>query len=279
MLISEAFKEYKYGYIQMRRQSVRTEETHDYVSKNLVEFLGEKEIESLTLDDVRKWFTHLGRTRSSNTVRGYIIKLRCVLKYCQKLGVNTLRPELVPIPKRTNSTPTFLTEQEVADMIAFAPNLRSKFVIALLYSSGIRLAELINLNRDQIFQRKFTVNGKGNKIRLCFIDERTEYLMNEYLKTRIDHSNALIVSTQSKERMTRTNVELMIKNAARRAGITKHVTPHTLRHSFATNFLRNNGNMRYLSVMMGHSSMDTTMMYAHVVDNDLEGQYKKYHSI
>ena len=79
--------------------------------------------------------------------------------------------------------------------------------------------------------------------------------------------------------MTATNIQLLVRNSASRAGITKKVTPHTLRHSFATNFLKNNGNMRYLSAMLGHASLDTTMMYAHVVDRDLQGQYEKYHTI
>ena len=103
--------------------------------------------------------------------------------------------------------------------------------------------------------------------------------MDLYLATREDNCEALVVSAEHKARMTPTNVQLIIRNAARRAGIVKRVTPHTLRHSFATNFLRNNGNMRYLSAMLGHASLDTTMMYAHVVDNDLQMQYEKYHTI
>lgn len=278
MLISEAFNMYKNDCMRMRRQSPRTEETHDYVSKNLSAFFKNKTIESLTIEDIRRWVECINKTRSSNTVRGYIIKLRRVLAYCQSRGIAVVDVDLVPVPQRADANPTFLTEEEVSRMISSAPNLRAKFVISLLYSSGIRLAEFTSLNRDQIYQRKFTVTGKGGKVRLCFIDSRTEKLMEQYLEARKDRSNALVVSFQSQERMTRTNVELLVKNAARRAGIVKHVTPHTLRHSYATNFLRNNGNMRYLSAMMGHRSLDTTMMYAHVVDNDLEEQYKKYHS-
>jgi site-specific recombinase XerD len=138
---------------------------------------------------------------------------------------------------------------------------------------------MIQLNRNSIVDHKFTVIGKGRKARLCFIDDRTEKLMGQYLKSRDDNSEALIVSAQNKARMTPTNVQLLIKNSAIRAGIDKRVTPHTLRHSFATNFLKNNGNMRYLSTMLGHASLDTTMMYAHVVDNDLQAQYEKYHTI
>jgi site-specific recombinase XerD len=164
-------------------------------------------------------------------------------------------------------------------MIDNAYNLRNAFIISLLYSSGIRLSELISLNQGQIVDRRFTVIGKGRKPRLCFIDQRTEQLMDQYLASRTDHSDALVVSFEHKERMTATNVQLLIRNSAKRAGINKKVTPHTLRHSFATNFLKNNGNMRYLSAMLGHASLDTTMMYAHVVDQDLQRQYEKYHTI
>lgn len=83
----------------------------------------------------------------------------------------------------------------------------------------------------------------------------------------------------NKKRMTPTNVQMLVKNAAKAAGIHKHVTPHVLRHSFATNFIGNDGNIRYLSTMLGHASVATTMIYTHVVDNDLERQYKKYHTI
>lgn len=279
MLISEAFDMYKHDFIQIQRQSVRTEEMHDFVRKNFVQFIGNKDIEDLSINDIRQWFEKLSKTRCSNTVRGYIIKLRRVLEYCSKRGLSTINPDIIPVPKREESIVTYLTEDEVTAMIDNAPNIRSKFIISLLYSSGIRLEELLQLDRNAIYQQKFTVSGKGGKVRLCFIDDRTELLMKEYLGSRNDTCNALVVSLQKKERMTRTNVELLVKNAARRAGISKHVTPHTLRHSYATNFLRNNGNIGYLSKMMGHKSLDTTMVYAHVIDNDLEEQYRKYHSV
>jgi len=234
---------------------------------------------NLTVSDISEWAKQLKKTRCANTERNYITRLRVVADYIDLLGLPTLKAALIPIPKREPSVPAFLTAQEVSMMIDSAYNIRNAFTISLLYSSGIRLSEMIQLNRGQITDRRFTVLGKGSKARLCFIDERTESLMDEYLATRDDSSEALIVSAVNKRRMTPTNVQLLIKNSAKRAGIAKRVTPHTLRHSFATDFLKNNGNMRYLSAMLGHASMDTTMMYAHVVDNDLQAQYEKYHSI
>jgi len=232
----------------------------------------------LTVADISNWIKNMRKTKCTNTCRNYVTRLRVVADYIDLLGAPTIKAGIIPIPKREATVPAFLTAQEVDAMIENSYSLRNAFVISLLYSSGIRLSEMLQLNRGQIVDQQFTVIGKGSKARLCFIDDRTQALMDEYLATRKDNSEALIVSAQNKQRMTPTNVQLLIKNSAERAGIKQRVTPHTLRHSFATNFLKNNGNMRYLSTMLGHSSLDTTMIYTHVVDNDLREQYKKYHT-
>ena len=280
MKLSEAFDMYEKDFILFTNQSNRTLEMHQFVKKDLIDFFKEDlEIDKLTYDNVRDWKSYMDKFRSQNTVRGYVLKLRVVLMFCKKRGVECLDSDLIPVPKRKQTVPVFLTEDEVTKMISRACNVRSKFIVSLLYASGIRLSELISLNRGQIVDKRFTVIGKGDKPRLCFIDDRTEFYMQEYLTQRTDNNEALIVSFENKARMTATNVQLLVRNAAKRAGITKKVTPHTLRHSYATNFLKNNGNMRYLAQSMGHASMDTTMMYTHVVDADLEAQYRKYHTI
>ena len=278
MTISEAFDSYRVNYMAIRHQAIRILETHEVCKRQLIQQLGDKDMAELTVADISSWVKELRKTRCLNTVRNYITRLRVVADYMAILGLPSIQARLIPIPKREATIPAFLTPSEVEAMIACSYNLRNAFTISLLYSSGIRLSELIQLNRDQINDRRFTVIGKGSKPRLCFIDKRTEQLMEQYLKTRTDRADALIISAVNKQRMTPTNVQLLIRNSAMRAGITKKVTPHTLRHSFATNFLRNNGNMRYLSTMLGHASLDTTMMYAHVVDNDLQKQYEKYHT-
>ena len=279
MLISEAFDAYRDNYIRLRNQSSRTEEIHEACKRLFLLSVPDKPVDQLTLEDVRRWHDSIAKGRRANSVRVYVIRLRAVIGYLNLIDIPCLKSQLIPVPKREATVPVYLTEAEVDAMIACAYNLRNAFVISLLYSSGIRLSELIALNRGQIVDRRFTVIGKGRKPRLCFIDERTEHLMDQYLKSRHDHSEALVVSFEHKSRMTATNIQLLVRNSASRAGITKKVTPHTLRHSFATNFLKNNGNMRYLSAMLGHASLDTTMMYAHVVDHDLQRQYEKYHTI
>lgn len=279
MTISEAFDLYRDDYIRLKNQSKRTEEMHEGCKRLLLTNIEDKPIEELSLYDIRCWSEELRKRRSINTIRVYIIRLRAVLAYLNIRDIPCLDARLVPVPQREATVPTFLSEEEVSAMIDHSYSLRNAFVISLIYSSGIRLSELIRLNRDQIRDRRFTVIGKGNKPRLCFIDQRTELLMRKYLRSRSDHDSALVVSEEFKHRMTATNIQLLVRNSATRAGIYKKVTPHTLRHSFATNFLKNNGNMRYLSDLLGHSSMETTMMYAHVVNNDLQNAYEKYHTI
>ena len=288
MKISEAFDLYKNNYMFIKGQSRRVLENQDYVKQRLIRVLGDKRIDKITMDDVYKWAESIStmrlpdgseRKRAVNTMRNDLIRLKMVLKYMRLLGHDCLEPELIPIPKREDVRRPFLTEYEVSEMIKHSYSLRNKFVISLLYSSGIRLSEMIALNRDSIVDRQFTVVGKGKKARLCFIDERTEKIMKEYLASRNDDCEALIISYKNKARMTPTNVQLLVKNTALRAGIAKKVTPHILRHSFATNFIRNNGNIKYLSVLLGHVSINTTAIYTHVVDNDLAYQYKRYHSV
>jgi integrase/recombinase XerD len=146
-----------------------------------------------------------------------------------------------------------------------------------LYGSGIRVGELISINRADLHDRSFTVIGKGGKVRLCFYDNRSEELINRYLSIREDNNPALFVTNGT--RMTSGGVQEVFRQTAKRANLNKPITPHTMRHSFSTNFLRNNGNLRYLQELLGHSSLETTQMYTHVVNEDLRKMYTKYHSI
>lgn len=278
MLISEAFDLYKNDYMSFKLQSQRIFETHELVKRTMIDTVGNKNISELGLSDIAKWKSQMLKRKGQNAFRNDIIRLRMVLKYLELREIKCLKSNLVPVPKRIETVPTFLKPEEIDLMLANTARLRNRFIISLLYSSGIRLSELLHLNRNEINDRRFTVVGKGGKARLCFIDERTERYMQEYLKSREDGCNALVISYTNQERMTATNVQLLVKNAAKRAGISKHVTPHTLRHSFATNFLQNNGNLRYCQEMMGHASIETTMHYSHVTNTDLEDQYRKYHT-
>ena len=279
MTISEAFELYRLDCIAFKGQSKKTEESHLVTLRSLVSFLGDIDIASLTFVMVRDWKAHLLKTCSPNTVRGYVIKLRVTLAYLTASGYHTLHPDTIPVPRRTDKVPSYITRQQVAAMIDCSRRLRSKAVISLLYSSGIRVNELINLDRGDIKGSTFTIIGKGGKARLCFIDSRTESLLGAYLSLREDNHPSLFLSTQSTSRMTATNVQLLVNNARQNAGIKERVTPHTLRHSFATDLLDSNTNLRHIQVMLGHANISTTMMYTHVRDPDLEEIYRDKHKV
>lgn len=276
MRLSEAFELYRMDVISFRNQSVKTEENHFVAMKSITNYLGDIEVSSLTFDMVRNWKCDLEKNRSDATVRNYIIKLRVVLKYLQVKGVPCLNPEEVPVPKRTDKVPIYLSKEQVSHLIKSTRRIKNKCIISLLYASGIRISELCSLDRDSIKERRFTIIGKGGRARLCFIDERTETLIDLYIGTRIDNNKALFLSDSGK-RITPGVIQETFKSLRKTSKIDCH--PHTLRHSFATNLLQTNTNLYYVSKMLGHQQLTTTQQYLHAVDYDLHKVYREHHTI
>lgn len=290
MLLSEAFASYARDVIIFRNQSSKTEEHHFVACRSLITYIGDIDISRLTFNDVRDWKMSLEKRKlSQNTIRGYLNKLRVVLTYLKKRGINCMDPEFIPLPPRINNIPMFITPEEVKQLIKAVAikqrgypacnRIRNQAIISLLYASGVRIGELCALNRNSIYDNSFTVFGKGNKVRLCFIDRRTDELLKKYLSTRIDNNQALFLANQTKDRIKPGNIQKMMNAGWKKAGINKPVHPHSLRHSYATNLLRNNANMRYVQELLGHSSLQTTQMYTQVVNEDLKAVYERHHSI
>lgn len=290
MTISQAFEAYRQDIIVFQNQSKKTEENHMICCRALLVFFGDVDITSLNFAMVRDWKEELSKRRSAETVRNYIIKLRVVLDYLIKRGMPVLSPEQIPVPKRTDKVPHFIAKTDVAKLIQAVSQrkagyqaenrLRNQAIISMLYASGIRVTELCNLNRaDLQEQNSFTVVGKGGKARLCFFDDRARCYLNAYFQVRHDDNPALFIQSQNGLRITAGNVQEIFRGAWKRAGLDRPVHPHTLRHSFATNLLRNNANIRYVQTLLGHSSLETTQMYTHVVDTDLRKAYNNFHTI
>lgn len=289
MLISQAFETYRQEFIIFRGQSKRTEELSQVAMKSLIQHCGDIPLSELTFDHVRSWRDDLSKTRSQNTVRIYILKLRVVLTHFRIKGMDILNPKLIGVPKRQTTTVNFLTPEEVDYLIEciFKPQsgystlnrYRNRAMAALLAASGIRVSELIRLNIEDLKpDRTFTTVGKGDRMRLCFFDERSETYINEYLALRPDNERALFVSERTSKRISKSTVEEVFKTATRRCGFPKPVTPHTMRHSFATHMLRQNTNLYYVSKFLGHKSVQTTEMYTHFVDEDLKRIYNQAHT-
>lgn len=289
MRLSEAATLYKDDVIVFRNQSSKTEENHFVAIRSLISFVGDIDVSGLTFGMVRDWKLKSEKTKSSKTVRNYIIKLRVLLEFLKLREIESLDPNLVPVPKATDKVPEFISNEEVARLISTAgipaagyPKIRrhkNEAIISLLYASGVRISELCALNRSDLKNGTFTVIGKGNKPRLCFYDDRTALLIDKYLRMRHDSEEALFVADQGNKRATPSNIQEMFRNVTRKAGFTKPIHPHVMRHSFATNLLQGNTNLRYVQEFLGHASIQTTQIYTHVVNEDLREIYQQKHTI
>lgn len=280
MKVSEAIKRYNTEYLAIKGVDENQQIHIKALSRLWVEIVGDMELENLSLEAIGAFKSGLatyGRYRCHNTVRNYLCELRMVLKYWKMRGEPCIDYELIPAPKREPVIPAYLSAKEVDEIIKASDLVRTKFVISLLYSSGIRVSELVQLNRDTIKDGYFTVIGKGSKPRICFLDARSRFYMEKYLSERKDRSEALII-TKEGYRAGAGTIQMIVRNACEKAGIKKKVSPHTLRHSFATNYISNGGNIRHLADLLGHESLNTTAHYTHLVNNDLYREYRLYHT-
>ena len=257
----------------------------------------------LTPEILRKFRLRLNRfddnqnhERLSALTQSYhLIALRGFLKYLAKRGIHSLDPSLVDLPRAAKKQVTFLHFDEVERLLAEIPidtetGLRDRAIIELLFSGGLRVSELCNLNRDSInlARREFMVRGKGKKDRPIFIDQTTADHLEEYLSARSDTLPALCLNNSSNQnipdtsgdfrRLSPRSIERIIQKYARLAGITKHVTPHTLRHSFATDLLMNGADLRSVQSLLGHANIATTQIYTHITDPHLKEVHEKFHS-
>ena len=270
-----------------------------------LEVSGKEELrpQDITKEILRKYRIKLNRLGSDNgeedlkviTQTYHLIALRGFLKYLARREIKSLDPSLVELPRVHRTQVTFLHYDEVEDMLeqidtSTESGLRDRAIIELLYSGGLRVSELVSLNRDSINleRREFMVRGKGSKDRPIFISEACADRVRDYLDARTDSLPALFLNnsrhTQAVDtsgdyrRMTARSVERIVEKYARLAGITKHVSPHTLRHSFATDLLMNGADLRAVQSMLGHADISTTQIYTHVTDAHLREVHEKFHS-
>lgn len=257
----------------------------------------------LTPEILRKFRLRLNRFEdnqnherlSALTQSYHLIALRGFLKYLAKRGIKSLDPSLVDLPRAAKKQVTFLHFDEVSRLLSEIPTdtetgLRDRAIIELLFSGGLRVSELCNLNRDSInlARREFMVRGKGKKDRPIFIDQTTAEHIEEYLNARTDTLPALFLNNSSNQnipdtsgdfrRLSPRSIERIIGKYTRLAGITKHVTPHTLRHSFATDLLMNGADIRSVQSLLGHANIATTQIYTHITDPHLKEVHEKFHT-
>ena len=288
-------------YLEIEQnRSQKTIENYDHYLTRLVDFAGDIKVDQIDPEMIRKWRLWLNRlgTNTSDelqkTTQNYhLIALRSFLKFCAKRGIDTLPADKIELARTKRVQVTFLNEEEMERLLAQPDTsqesgLRDRAILELLFSSGLRVSELVALNKDHINLKRleFMVRGKGQKDRPIFISEEAAEWIQKYLDKRIDNSTPLFIRVGgSKEisrsgnhkRLTARSVQRMVSNYARLAGITKHVSPHTLRHSFATDLLMNGADLRSVQAMLGHSNIATTQIYTHVTDPHLKKVHTQFH--
>jgi len=300
LYLSEAILEFlQYMEIEQNRSLKTIENYHHYLDR-LVEFADDIKIEAVDEEIIRQWRLWMNRLEdehgqpiSKATQNYHLIALRSFLRYGIKRGWAVLPPDKIELARTTRKQVTFLSPTELARLFAqpdteTESGLRDKAILELLFSSGLRVSELVNLNREHInlSRREFMVRGKGQKDRPVFISPDAAQWIDEYLTQRKDDLTPLFIrysghqdTTRGGEsmRLTPRSVQRMMKRYAQLAGITKQVTPHTMRHSFATDLLINGADLRSVQSMLGHSNISTTQIYTHVTDPHLKEVHQKFH--
>jgi site-specific recombinase XerD len=288
-------------YMEIERgRSLKTIENYSLYLNRFYEFAGDIKVVKIDSELVTKWRKWLnryqgddGREISKTTQNYHLIALRSFLKYLARRDIDTLAPEKIELASSKRPQVSFLTPEEVTALFdatdtANIIGLRDKAILELLFSTGLRVSELVNLNIESINLDKgeFSIRGKGQKDRPVYISDSAKLAMLEYLKTRKDDNEALFVqagkSKNSDEasisRLTPRTIQRIVERYRKKAGITKHVTPHTLRHSFATDLLGNGADLRSVQSLLGHANIATTQIYTHVTDPQLKEIHKQFHS-
>lgn len=290
-------------YLEIERgRAARTSENYRRYLERFIEFAGDVEVKDITNEMVRKYRLWLNRVISDKgeelamiTQAYHLIALRGFLDYLSKRDIPSMAPNKIDLPKTHRKQVTFLHFEEVERILDVIPNdgtlshLRDKAIVELLFSCGLRVSELVNLDRDHvnIRRREFMVRGKGQKDRPVFVSKAAAAALEAYLSARSDSLPALFLNysrnnaaetTGDYRRLLPRSVQRMVAKYAKLAGITKHVSPHTMRHSFATDLLMNGADIRSVQSMLGHSNISTTQVYTHVTDAHLKEVYEKYHS-
>ena len=281
MRLSEAFELYREDFIVPKNQSFKTEEAHILCMKSLIGFFGDIEMEDLTREKIRQWRQSV--LRRCKTDRNHVIKLRVVLAYLIDEGYDVVSPNKIPVPKRDAPIVNFLTPDQVklfinsVDSRTRLTNVRNKAIISLLYSSGIRVDELCRLDKGDVTGKNFfTIRSKGGVAAPSFIDHRTQVYIMTYLRMRNDNNPALFLS-ENRNRIRPGNVQEVFAHLSSITGL--KATPHSVRHSFATNLLRNGADIRHVQRFLKHRSIQSTAIYTHVMDAELEGLHKKFHTV
>lgn len=316
--MSSTLERYKREFLEHveieKGNSLKTVENYDRYISRFLDFAKIADPKDISDDMLREYRLYLNRepgmkikgqqasTLKKNTQNYHLIALRVFLKYLMKRGVTSLSPDKIELAKvkprsldligadelsRLLNAPSIIFSSQKASEEDKERALRDKAILELFFSTGLRLSELCSLNRDlDLSKDEFSIRGKGEKVRVVFLSDAAKNAIKEYLKIRKDMDEPLFVNkakvksknARSDSRLTPRSIERIVKQYALMAGISKKVTPHVIRHSFATDLLSNGADIRSVQMMLGHANIATTQIYTHVTDAQLREVHKKFHS-
>lgn len=304
MLLTDAIDRYIRHLKNIKNASPYTLRNYSRSLDLLVETLGENaNLSDISMERIDAFRDHIfelrnqkGETLSRSTQNIYLTPVRSFLKFCvvRELEPNILSPEKIELLKLEQRDVSGLSAEEldrlreVNDHKNPLINARDRAIVEILFSTGLRVSELCGLNRENVNlkTRDFTVRGKGRKLRTVFLTPRSVELLGLYLQERTDNFAPLFINARERademetngesRRLSRTSVEILIRDRGRKAGITKPVTPHMLRHTFATHLLRRGADLRSVQEMLGHANISTTQIYTHVAKSDLKKIHEKF---
>lgn len=303
MTISRYIKDFLEHLEVTQNKSQKTLENYRHYLKRFEEFLSEDmKPKNLTLKKIHNYRLYLNRFTDDKkkklgikTQNYHIIAVRAFLKYLSKNDIKSLAPEKVELSKTPQRSVEVLSREELTRLFQAVDKTKSQAyrdiaILETLYSTGLRVSELASLNRDQVDlkRREFMIRGKGDKPRIVFLSKKASKIIEDSLKDRKDNFKPLFINSgkgqpkedvldDEKRRLSTVSIENIVRKYALRAGIIKKVTPHTLRHSYATELLINGADIRSVQEMLGHSSITTTQIYTHVTNKKLKEIHDKFH--
>ena len=289
-------------YIEIEKgRAVKTVENYDHylsVFLNQTKITDPKDITDSKVRDFRIWLNRqstgnnraTGDTIKKKTQNYYLIALRTFLKFLAKRNIASLPADYIELAKISERQIDIISQEELKRLLS-APNLeknlekkyRDKAILEMLFSTGLRVSELCSLQNDlDLHLDEFSIRGKGGKVRVVFLSDEAKKAVKDYLALRKDMSSALFVKVKDEnsqnDGLTRRSIERIVKRYAIIAGISKKVTPHVIRHCFATDLLSNGADLRSVQAMLGHANIGTTQIYTHVTDKHLRDIHKKFHN-
>lgn len=267
-------------------RSMKTIENYERYLNCFAETMNVRDVEQINEQLVHEFRLKLNRNRDIKkaTQNYYLIALRMLLKYLETAGEKVMSANAIVLAKTGVREIDLITKEELRRLFLEVGggeirDLRDRAIIEILFSTGLRVSELVSLRRDiDLTTKELAIRGKGEKMRVVFFSETAVEAIQEYQKNRKDRSLALFAGKGDGD-LTVRSVERIIANRARQAGIAKKVTPHILRHMFATTLLSNGADIRSVQEMLGHENIATTQVYTHITNRQLKNIHKKFHKL